>query len=201
MNTIVVIETELGNIEVELFPKKAPITVKNFLINATSGLYNGGMFFRSARSNQTVNGEGIDIIEAAKDDSKNDCAPINHENTFDTGLLNKRGVLAMSRSEVHGASSGFFINIRDNPLLDSGFEKDELCKQSGYACFGLVVSGMETAYKIYQSPTGGRPPSVCEKKMIDRLIHHSPPLAEWHLRQYLNHNILIHSVYRKSQGQ
>ncbi len=140
-----IIKTSMGDIEITLFEKEAPITAKNFADYADSGFFNGTIFHRVIK-NFMVQGGGMD----ASFDEKDGNAPIKNE--ADNGLSNKRGTLAMARtSVVDSASSQFFINTVHNSFLDyqaptpSGF---------GYCVFAEVTSGMELVDTIQEVQTG-----------------------------------------------
>jgi len=141
---IVVLDTSMGAIKVELFPAKAPITVKNFLDYVNSGFYDGTIVHRV----DFVIGLG-GYTEALT--GKPTRPPIKNESR--NGLRNLRGTLAMARyDDPHSATSQFFINLKDNAHLDpagSGF---------GYTVFGKVIDGMEVVDKIAKVKTGNKGP-------------------------------------------
>ena len=104
--------TSAGEIQLELYPEQAPITVKNFIDYATSGHYNGTIFHRVIEDFM-IQGGGMD----AEMNPKPANAPIKNE--ANNGLKNEVGTIAMARtSEPHSASSQFFINTNDNGFLD-----------------------------------------------------------------------------------
>jgi len=143
-NPKVLLETNLGNIEVELFLDKAPITVKNFLKYADSGLYNGTIFHRVIDSFM-IQGGGFDT----KLQQKKTFAPI--QNEADNGLKNSAGTIAMARtSEVNSATNQFFINVSDNAFLD---HKSKNPQGYGYAVFGIVKKGMSVVNQIKKTRT------------------------------------------------
>ena len=136
------IETSKGNIKVELFPDKAPVSVENFKNYATSGFYEGLVFHRVIRDFM-VQGGGFTSDGAQKQTS----SPIKNE--ANNGLLNKRGSIAMARTnEVDSATSQFFINLVDNDFLN--YQDDN---NYGYAVFGEVVEGMEVVELIGNAST------------------------------------------------
>lgn len=143
-NPVVVLETTLGSIEIELDAEKAPITTANFLAYVDSGHYDGTIFHRVI-PDFMIQGGGFD--EAL--DQKPTRAPIKNE--ADNGLKNVRGSIAMARtSAVDSATSQFFINLKDNAFLDHG------ARDFGYAVFGRVTSGMDVVDKIAAVKTGTR---------------------------------------------
>lgn len=145
----VVFKTSLGEIEIELFESKAPATVANFLKNVKSTHYNGTIFHRVIPG-FVVQGGGMlpDMSE------KKAGEPIRNE--ADNGLKNSRGTLSMARtSDPHSATAQFFINLKDNAMLDHTAPND---RGWGYAVFGKVVRGMEVVDKMATQPTGFAPP-------------------------------------------
>jgi peptidyl-prolyl cis-trans isomerase A (cyclophilin A) len=133
-NPIVVLDTTMGAIKVELFPEKAPATVSNFLIYVKSGFYDGTIVHRV----DFVAGFGGYTESLA---AKPALTPIKNESK--NGLKNARGTLSMARyDDPNSATSQFFINLDNNTHLDpsgGGF---------GYAVFGKVIEGMEVVDKI-----------------------------------------------------
>lgn len=148
-NPHVVIETSAGDVELELYEDKAPLTVKNFLEYASAGFYKGTIFHRVIPGFM-IQGGGFDTNIAQKKTN----SPIKNE--AKNGLKNERGTIAMARTAVvDSATSQFFINLVDNRPLDHGV------RDYGYAVFGRVVKGMEVVDKIAATPTGmcGRLPN------------------------------------------
>ena len=143
--TTVVIETSLGNIEVELNADKAPISVENFLKYVGKKHYDGTVFHRVIKVFM-IQGGGMD--EKLKE--KKTDAPIKNEAA--NGLRNDRGTIAMARtSVVDSATSQFFINVVDNDFLNY---RAPTPQAFGYAVFGKVTSGMDVVDKIREVPTG-----------------------------------------------
>lgn len=144
--TTVVIETSLGNIEVELNSEKAPKSTENFLKYVDKKHYDGLIFHRVI-SNFMIQGGGMD---EKLNERKND-APITNEAA--NGLKNERGTIAMARTSiVDSATSQFFINTVDNAFLNH--DPQGGAQGFGYAVFGKVTSGMDTVDKIRAVPTG-----------------------------------------------
>jgi len=190
----VCIKTELGNIIAELYPKKAPITVAKFLDNISIGLYENSYFFRSASSDEVLNNFAIDIIQAGKADSKTEACPITHESSQVSGLLNKTGILSMSRDEPGTAASSFFINVADNPVLDFQEETGSLAKREGYATFGKIIQGMDIVGAIHQGEKGSRELTDLDLSFMEEMRKNNKEEAHWMLAQYLNRNITIYSI-------
>ena len=144
-NPVVLMETSLGNIKLDLFAAEAPISVKNFLDYAASGFYDGTLYHRVI-PNFMIQGGGF--TPDLKQKKAN--APIKNE--ADNGLKNLRGTIAMARTMViDSATAQFFINVRDNDFLN---HKDKTMKGYGYAVFGKVVEGMDVVDKIAAVRTG-----------------------------------------------
>jgi peptidyl-prolyl cis-trans isomerase B (cyclophilin B) len=143
-NPRVLLDTTKGKIVIELYPAKAPKTVKNFLDYVKAGFYNG-VIFQRVIPGFMVQGGGFtpDMKEKATR------APV--QNEAKNGLSNERGTLAMARTaDPHSASAQFFINVSNNGAgLDAGKAADGW----GYTVFGKVVEGMEVADAIVAVPT------------------------------------------------
>ncbi|HYT89938.1 MAG TPA: peptidylprolyl isomerase [Gemmataceae bacterium] len=140
---VVVMETSEGPLTIELFEKDSPITVKNFLTYVDEKFYDGTIFHRVI-PNFMIQGGGFEPGMRRKDGHP----PIRNE--AGNGLANRRGTLAMARTnDPDSASSEFFINVVDNLLLDRNQAKDRV----GYAVFGRVIEGMEIADRIRYTRT------------------------------------------------
>lgn len=141
-NPVVLMETSLGAVKIELYPDKAPISVKNFLDYVESGFYNGTIFHRVIPGFM-VQGGGFTTDHKQKQTR----APIKNEAS--NGLKNNRGTIAMARTpNPNSATAQFFINVVNNGALDhpnpDGY---------GYAVFGTVIEGMDVVDKIVATPT------------------------------------------------
>ena len=142
-------ETSLGTITLELFPKKAPTTVKNFLSYIEQNRYDECHFYRVVHSrNQPENKILIEVIQGGLGIDKHplELKAIAHENTDQTNILHKNGTISMARLEPGTASSEFFICINDQPELDYGGKRNP--DGQGFAAFGQVIKGMEIVKKI-----------------------------------------------------
>lgn len=140
-NPRVLLNTSLGDIELELDAEKAPISVENFLGYIDEERYDGTIFHRVI-NDFMIQAGGFDKY-MQKVPTKN---PIKNE--ADNGLVNERGTIAMARTQaVDSATMQWFINLKDNSFLDHG------TRDFGYAVFGKVVSGMEVVDKISQVQT------------------------------------------------
>lgn len=150
-NPKVLIKTSKGDMTVELFATKAPITVKNFLSYVDDKFYDGTIFHRVIKGFMIQGGGHLpDMSE------KMTKATIKNEAT--NRLSNKRGTIAMARrADPHSASAQFYINHVDNPGLDHSDTSEE---GYGYCVFGKVIEGMDVVDIIANSLTktvGGVP--------------------------------------------
>lgn len=153
--TRVVLQTDAGEIEVEVDAAKAPVTVANFLKYVNGGFYDGGVFHRSVRitpDNQPNSAVKIAVIQGGPSPAraKEAFPPITLERTSQTGLLHKDGVISMARVGPDTATGDFFICVGDQPELDFGAKRNP--DGQGFAAFGRVVRGMDVARRIHQSP-------------------------------------------------
>ena len=140
----VILETNKGNIVIQLAPEAAPITVDNFLQYVNSGFYNGLIFHRVI-DDFMIQGGGFTPDMAQKTTR----AAIKNESQLDDRQANQRGSIAMARTAViDSATSQFFINLRDNNFLDGDQGKP------GYAVFGQVIEGMDVVDAIAKVKTG-----------------------------------------------
>ncbi len=150
--------TTEGNFVVQLDPRRAPLTVKNFLQYVRSGFYNGTIFHRVVPG-FVIQGGGFTDTYKEKKTRK----PIPNESG--NGLSNVRGTIAMARETApHSATSQFYINLADNTKLDPQPNR------WGYAVFGKVISGMKTIDKIASVPTGPAGPFKHEAPQIPVVI-------------------------------
>ena len=141
---MITIKTNHGDISVELFDDKAPISCENFRKYATDGHFNGTIFHRVI-PNFMIQGGGMDENMASKPTRD----PIKNE--ADNGEANARGTLAMARTGVvDSATSQFFINLSDNDFLNHGG------RDFGYAVFGKVSDGMDVVDAIAAVSTGNQ---------------------------------------------
>jgi cyclophilin family peptidyl-prolyl cis-trans isomerase len=139
---MITIKTNHGDIAVELFEDKAPISCENFRQYAQDGHFNDTIFHRVI-PNFMIQGGGMDASMASKPTRD----PIKNE--ADNGETNVRGTLAMARTGVvDSATSQFFINLRDNDFLNHG------SRDFGYAVFGKVADGMDVVDAIAGVATG-----------------------------------------------
>ena len=141
---MITIKTNHGDIQVELFDDRAPITCENFRQYVADGFF-GGTIFHRVIPNFMIPGGGFD--EGMQQKKTRD--PIKNE--ADNGEGNRRGTLAMARTmDVNSATAQFFINLKDNSFLNHG-DRD-----FGYAVFGEVTDGMDVVDAIAGVKTGNR---------------------------------------------
>lgn len=143
-NPVVVVSTSMGDITLELFKDRAPVSVENFLRYAQEGFYEGTIFHR-VKADFMIQGGGFTPEMFEKPTRR----PILNEAT--NGARNTRGTLAMARTRaLRSATSQFYINVVDNRALDhTGYSPEDF----GYAVFGRVLSGMDVVDKIAAVPT------------------------------------------------
>jgi peptidyl-prolyl cis-trans isomerase A (cyclophilin A) len=149
----VLVQTEAGDIEIEVDVVRAPISAGRFLKHVDAGFYAGGRFQRTVKmDNQPDNDVKIEVIQASLNpDHTNDAGdPIALERTSLTGLKHLDGVVSTPRGAPDSARSGFFICINDQPSLDFGGKRNP--DGQGFGAFGRVVRGMDVVRKIQQAP-------------------------------------------------
>jgi len=142
---MITLKTNLGDIKIALNFDKAPITAKNFQQYVEDGFYNGTIFHRVIKGFMAQGGGFASGLE--EKDSRESI-----DNEANNGLGNKRGTLAMARTQdPHSASAQFFINLSDNDFLDF---KSESVQGWGYCVFAEVVEGMDIVDKMTLIDTG-----------------------------------------------
>jgi predicted dienelactone hydrolase/cyclophilin family peptidyl-prolyl cis-trans isomerase len=186
----IIFETTAGDIEVALYPERAPLTVANFLTYVDGGHYEGASFYRVTR---IEGGTTMGVVQgglAAKQvatlsvqeigAATSVFPPVAHETTSQTGIPNEAGTLAMARLEPGTANSEFFFNVDDNPVLDTG-NTSRYPEGHGYATFGRVLRGLPLLRQIQAMPTN------------------APAAIEFLRGQLLSEPVTIHRVYRVNQ--
>ncbi len=144
---MITLQTNYGDISIELDFEHAPETAKNFLAYAKDGFYNGTIFHRVI-NNFMIQGGGFDA------DMRHKPAGKNIQNEAKKATANKRGTVAMARtSDPHSASTQFFINVKDNDFLNFTSESPN---GWGYCVFGKVIAGMDIVDKIKMVSTTTR---------------------------------------------
>jgi peptidyl-prolyl cis-trans isomerase B (cyclophilin B) len=167
----VIMETSKGTVVIELNIKKAPTTTANFLAYVESGFYDNTIFHRVIRDFM-IQGGGLTVDMQKKPNQP----PIRNE--ADNGLKNNTGTIAMARTgDPHSATSQFFINVKDNPLLNHHAKTP---RGWGYCVFGRVIKGMDVVRAIESVPTGrksGRADVPIEPVVIKRITKVKPVKA------------------------
>jgi len=146
----VTMATSLGEIELELYPAKAPVTVENFLRLVDGGHLEGGTFYRVVSPENDNGSPVISVIQGGIGDTESPFPPIAHESTAVMGMPHLDGSISMARAEVGTATTEIFICIGEQPALDFGATRN--ADEQGFAVFGQVVSGMDVVRAIHESP-------------------------------------------------
>lgn len=146
----VLMTTSEGDISIDLYLDKAPITAGNFLALVDNGDLDGGSFYRVVTYENDNGSPKIEVIQGGLGDAGDGLDTIDHETTEQTGILHTDGVISMARGAVGTASTEFFICIGDQPGLDYGEVRN--ADEQGFAAFGKVVTGMDVARRINRSP-------------------------------------------------
>jgi peptidyl-prolyl cis-trans isomerase A (cyclophilin A) len=145
----VLVQTERGDIVLEVDAARAPNTAANFLRYVDAGHYDGGTFHRTVKmDNQPDSPVKIEVIQAGvnPERSKSGFPPITLERTSVTGLRHTDATISMARGQADSATSGWFICINDQPSLDFGGARNP--DGQGLAAFGRVVQGMDVVRAI-----------------------------------------------------
>ncbi|MEO5996438.1 MAG: peptidylprolyl isomerase [Chitinophagaceae bacterium] len=154
-NPRIEIQTKSGEIEIELYADKAPLTVKTFLSYVDSGFFRNAFFYRVLNdNNQPSDAFKANFIQggiwkSARRRSET-LKGIPHESTRQTQILHTDGVISLARLEPGTATTEFFICIGDQPGFDYGGANNP--DKQGYAAFGKVIRGMDIVVKIYNEP-------------------------------------------------
>jgi len=150
----VVLQTEMGPIEIEVYQDKAPASAEDFLYYVDNGLYDNEGFYRVVRADNDPLKMGMSIVQGGRLDTLPVTAGIAHERTTNTGLPNVAGTVSIARDAPGtGSAAYFFINVSDNPFLDTGGTRNP--DGEGYAAFGKVISGMDVIASIHGQNTSG----------------------------------------------
>jgi peptidyl-prolyl cis-trans isomerase A (cyclophilin A) len=164
---VVVLDTEIGVIIVEIDTRRAPLTSANFLRYVKEGFYDGGEFHRAVRPDNEPRKEApIEVVQARINPARSGAErpPIALERTNVTGISHRNGTLSMARDVTPSApgpdtaTSTFFITIGDLPTLDYGGKRSP--DGQGFAAFGRVIEGMEVVKKIQTSHTPPTTPAT-----------------------------------------
>ncbi len=156
-NPHIEILTEYGNIEAELFPSRAPLTVAAFLKNVKNKVYDKATFYRVLKNEELTEQYNSGLIQggiyATNSELENTLPAIAHESPKQTGISHTSGTLSMARTEPGTARSEFFICIGDQTQFDSSRRTNP--DGLGYAAFGRVVKGMKIVRKIQALENNG----------------------------------------------
>ena len=156
-NPHIVINTQLGNIEVELFPHQAPKTVAAFLSYIDSGFYNKASFYRVLKTEELPTANNTGIIQGGiwqtNPGKKITIRGIEHETTKQSGLTHQSGSISLARTTPGTGNTEFFICIGDQSPLDFGRRGTE--DGQGFAAFGKVFKGMDIVRKIQAQKSHG----------------------------------------------
>jgi cyclophilin family peptidyl-prolyl cis-trans isomerase len=166
-NPMVVISTSMGDIKIELYQDKAPVTVQNFLEYVKAGYYDNTIFHRVIPGFMI---QGGGLTADMKDKREGQRPAIKNESS--NGLRNDTGTIAMARTSApDSATSQFFINVKDNTFLN----KESAADKVGYAVFGKVAEGMDVVRKIEQVKTASKGPH--QNVPVDAVVIKSAKLA------------------------
>ena len=157
-NPNVEIQTQFGDIQVELYPGKAPKSVAAFLSYVDSGFYKNSSFYRVLKEEDQPSASfKSELIQGGIWQSNNKKAislqGIPHETTQQSGILHTNGTISLARTTPGTATSEFFICVGDQPAYDYGNNAN--ADRLGYAAFGKVVKGMDIVKMIHQQPENG----------------------------------------------
>lgn len=146
-NPRVVLTTPQGDITLELYADKAPITVANFLKYTDRRLFDGATFYRASRPPGATGPADYGVLQGGlQNDPKKLLPPIAHESTLKTGLKHTDGTISMGRHAPGTATADWFICVGDQDYLNAD------AKQPGFAAFGRVVEGMDVVKAILGAP-------------------------------------------------
>lgn len=152
-----IIRTGMGDIQVKIDLKRAPLTSANFLRYIDAGLFDSTCFYRVVRpDNQPKDSVFIGVIQGGRyeDEETGGFPPVPHETTEMTGILHRDGVISMARWTPGTATSEFFICVGNQPELDFGGRRNP--DGQGFAAFGKVTRGMDVVRKIHATEAPGQ---------------------------------------------
>lgn len=167
----VLLATDRGDIEVVLYPDKAPLTAGNFLRYVDKGYFDGGGFYRVVRPDNDHGNPPISVIQGGpRPGTANKFPPIAHESTATSGLRHRDGTISMARGAIGTAGAEFFITIGDQPGLDAGGKRN--ADGQGFAAFGQVVRGMDVvrAINALKAASNGADPYTKGQVLIPPVI-------------------------------
>lgn len=152
----VVLETERGEIEIEVLVDQAPVSAGSFLAYVDAGLLDGGGFYRTVNPTNDNGSPKISVIQGGLLPGMEGLPPVEHESTVSTGIKHLDGVVSLARSALGTGHGGmFFICLGDQPSLDMGGGRAVSGDGQGFAAFARVTKGMEVVRQIHQAETVG----------------------------------------------
>lgn len=152
--TMVVLETELGEISIEVYEERAPISSASFLAHVDGGYLDRGAFYRSVTVENDNGSPTIEVIQGGLIGGESQLPTVEHESTAVTGILHENGVVSLGRTDPGTATgAAFFICIGDQPGLDFGATRNP--DGLGFAAFGRVVDGMDVVRAIHRREANG----------------------------------------------
>ncbi len=165
----VVLETQLGVIEIEVDVDRAPVSSGSFLAHIDAGLIAEGGFYRTVYPENDNGSPKISVIQGGILPGTNGLEPVEHETTSQTGILHGNGVISLARGAVGtGSGAAFFICVGDQPALDMGGGRAVSGDGQGFAAFGKVVSGMDVVLEIHRAkPASGAGDAYLAGQILD----------------------------------
>ena len=157
----IVIQTNYGDVEAELYPAKAPKTVAAFLSYIDKGFYKNTTFYRVLKDEEMPTDNNSGLIQGGVWPNLKSVAGIEHESTKQSGLTHASGTLSMARTGVGTATTEFFICIGDQTSLDAG--RSGTSDSLGFAAFGKVTKGMSVVRKIQATKNNG-------DKLVEKIL-------------------------------
>jgi len=180
----VVLDTDLGQIHLEVYPEKAPRSSADFLYYVDKGLYNDQGFYRVVTPKNDNQNMDMSIVQGGRLDLV-DLTLVEHESTKDTGFSNIVGSIALARGEVGtGSAAFFFINLENNTMLNHGGARNP--DGQGFAVFGRVTQGLDIAYRMQKRPLYKKGEAKDQ-----------PPAFQLMEQQLLKRPVFIKKAYRK----
>lgn len=150
----VILETDLGEIEIAVDTDRAPVSASDFLAYVDAGLYEGATFYRTVMPDNDNGSPVISVIQGGVVEPERALPPIRHETTAETGIQHLDGTISLARSEPGtGGGSAFFICIGEQPSLDFGGMRNP--DGEGFAAFGQVTRGMDVVHAIHKRDANG----------------------------------------------
>lgn len=181
-NPVVILETDLGEISIEVYEDRAPLSAGSFLAFVDAGYYDNAAFYRTVTPESDNGSPRISIIQGGVLDTDKVLPPVAHETTEQTDVLHGDGVISLARGAPGtGSGAAFFICIGENPGLDFGATRNP--DGQGFAAFGRVISGMDVASRIHGRDAKG------------------PSESEYTKGQVLSEFVPILSASRKPKGR